>query len=212
MISLIESFLAVFIPIFVIVDSPGLIPVYLSLTERFSEDDKKRIVNKAVIVASVVLIIFAFFGNFILNLLHITIEAFEVAGGILLFIIGVEMLFAKKSGTTHSKEQEQEALEKENIAIFPLAIPLLTGPGAITTVITLMNISQTTEKILIIFAIILTFLISKIILDKSSKIMKYLGKTGIQVITRISGIIVSAIAVQFVMNGINIFLMRVIVL
>lgn len=201
------SFLSIFIPIFVIVDSPGLIPIYLSLTERFSEKEKKKIVNKAVIVASIVLIIFAFFGNFILGFLGITIEAFEVAGGILLFIIAIDMLFARKSRTIHSEEQEQEALEKEDIAIFPLAIPLLTGPGAITTVITLMNISEIiTEKFMIFISIILTFLIAKIILNKSLVIVKYIGKTGIQVITRISGIIVAAVGIQFIMNGIRGFL------
>lgn len=201
------SFLAIFIPIFVIVDSPGLIPVYISLTERFDEKEKKKIVNKAVITASIVLIIFAFFGNFILDILNITIEAFEVAGGILLFIIAIEMLFAKKSRTVHSEEQEKEALEREDIAIFPLAIPLLTGPGAITTVINLMNISETiTEKFMIIISIFLTFLIAKIILNKSALIIKYVGKTGIQVITRVSGIIVAAIAIQFIMNGIHGFL------
>lgn len=197
------SFLAIFIPIFVIIDSPGVVSVYMTLTEGLSEKEKKRTVNTAVVVASVVLLAFAFFGNFIFNYLSISLPAFEIAGGALLFLIAIDMLFARKSRTVHSEEQEKESQERESIAIFPLAIPLLTGPGAITSVMVLMNLSESlTEKIMVIASIILTFTIAKVMLDKSSSMMRYLGNTGLQVITRIMGILVAAIAVQFIMNGV----------
>jgi len=197
------SFLAIFVPIFVIIDSPGVISVFIALTEGLSKKERKQIINTAVVIASIVLLCFAFFGNFIFGYLNISLPAFEIAGGFLLFLIAIDMLFARKSRTVYSEEQEKEAKEKENIAIFPLAIPLLTGPGAITTVMVLMNTSETlTEKIMVVFSIILTFIITKIVLDKSINIKKYLGTTGLQVITRIMGILVAAISVQFIMNGI----------
>lgn len=197
------SFLAIFVPIFVIIDSPGVVSVYITLTEGLSEKEKKRIVNTAVAVASAVLLTFAFFGNFIFDYLNINLPALEIAGGVLLFLIAIDMLFARKSRTVYSEEQEKESRERESIAIFPLAIPLLTGPGAITTVMVIMNLSESlTEKIMVVASIILTFAIAKVMLDKSSSMMRYLGNTGLQVITRIMGILVAAIAVQFIMNGI----------
>lgn len=208
LLSLLMYFLSVFIPIFVIIDAPGLVPVYISLTERFSEKENKKIVNQAVVVAMVVLFAFAFFGNFIFDFFNISIQAFEIAGGILLFLIAIDMLFARKSRSVHSEEQEKESLERQSIAIFPLAIPLLSGPGSITTVIVLMNTAQTlVEKVMIFIAIILTFIIAKILFDKSSILMHFLGKTGLQVITRVMGIIVAAIATQFIINGV-IFLIK----
>lgn len=196
-------FLSVFIPIFIIIDASGIVPVYISLTERFSEEERKKIVNRSIVVAIIVLFAFAFFGNFIFDFLNISIQALEIAGGILLFLIAIDMLFARKSRTVYSEDQEKESMERESIAIFPLAIPLLTGPGAITTVMVLMNTTQTlVEKAMIIMAIILTFIIAKILLDKSSSLMRFLGKTGLQVITRIMGIVVATIATQFIINGV----------
>jgi len=201
------SFLEIFIPIFVIVDAPGLIPVYLSMTERYEVKKKKRIVNLAVIVATGTLLSFAIFGSYIFKFLHISINALEISGGILLFIIAVEMLLGKKSKTTHSEEQEKESAEKESIAVFPLGIPLLAGPGAITTVMLSINLSETIyEKFMVVIAIVLTFIITKLMLDKSEILLKILGITGLQVMTRIMGIILAAMAVQFIITGIRTYL------
>ncbi len=198
------SFLEIFIPIIVIVDSPGLVPVYLAMTEKYSEKRRKEVVNLAVIVASGTLLAFAIFGNYIFKFLGVSINALEISGGILLFLIAVEMLFGRKSKTTHSEEQEKESLEKENVAIFPLAIPLLTGPGAITTVMMLITLSETLyEKLMVIVAIVVVFVITKFILNNSAILLKHLGITGLQVLTRIMGIVVAAIAVEFVIKGVE---------
>ena len=198
------SFLEIFIPIIVIVDSPGLVPVYLAMTEKYSEKRRKEVVNLAVIVASGTLLTFAIFGNYIFKFLGVSINALEISGGILLFLIAVEMLFGRKSKTTHSEEQEKESLEKENVAIFPLAIPLLTGPGAITTVMMLITLSETLyEKLMVIVAIVVVFVITKFILNNSAILLKHLGITGLQVLTRIMGIVVAAIAVEFVLKGVE---------
>ncbi len=198
------SFLEIFIPIIVIVDSPGLVPVYLAMTEKYSEKRRKEVVNLAVIVASGTLLTFAIFGNYIFKFLDVSINAIEISGGILLFLIAVEMLFGRKSKTTHSEEQEKESLEKENVAIFPLAIPLLTGPGAITTVMMLITLSETLyEKLMVIVAIVVVFVITKFILNNSAILLKHLGITGLQVLTRIIGIVVAAIAVEFVIKGVE---------
>ncbi len=137
----------------------------------------------------------------IFELLDIKMYSFRIAGGILLLIISIEMLFGRKSRTEASEDIEEE---KENISITPLAIPLLTGPGAITTGIVLFdNAENDINKIFLMINIVLIFLISYFILSKSNLIFRILGKTGTRVITRVMGLMLSAIAIQFILTGIS---------
>ena len=190
-----------FVALFVIIDPFGNVPIFITLLERFKESDRDLMIRRAIIFAAVTLIILTLTGNVIFELLDIKMYSFRIAGGILLLIISIEMLFGRKSRTEASEDIEEE---KENISITPLAIPLLTGPGAITTGIVLFdNAGNDINKIFLMINIVLIFLISYFILSKSNLIFRILGKTGTRVITRVMGLMLSAIAIQFILTGIS---------
>ncbi len=193
-----------FIALFIIVDPIVNVPIFVSILENFEAKNRKSMVQKAVVIAAVVLIIFTLLGNYIFQFLGIEMYSFRIAGGILLFIISLEMLFGRRTKTESSVEEEDEARAREDVTITPMAVPLLTGPGAITTGIVLFNSAKTlTNEIILIADILLVFLISYVILARSDYLFKILGRTGTRVVVRIMGLLLSAIAVQFVMTGIE---------
>lgn len=190
-----------FVALFVIVDPFGNVPIFIALLEGFKKSDRISMIQRSILVAAISLIIFTLSGNMIFKFFGINIYSFKIAGGILLLIISIEMLFGRKTMTEASKDMEEE---KEDVAITPLAIPLLTGPGAITTGIVLFdNAGNYINRIFLIFNIIVVFLISYFILSKSNLIFKVLRRTGTKVITRIMGLILSAISIQFILSGIS---------
>jgi multiple antibiotic resistance protein len=193
-----------FTAMFIVVDPIANVPIFLSILRSFSPEARKYIIRKAVITASLVLLIFTFTGRFIFGYLGIAMYSFKIAGGILLFIIAVEMLFGRRSKTTSSKEEEDEAKARDDVAATPLAVPLLAGPGAITTGIVLYNTaSGTGEEATVIGSIILVFILTYFILTRSSGIFRVLGYLGTRVVVRVMGLLLSAIAVQFVVTGIK---------
>lgn len=190
-----------FVALFLIVDPFGVVPIFISLLEGFKESDRRIMIKKAVIIAAVTLIILTISGNIIFKILGISMYSFRIAGGILLLIISIEMLFGRKTRTGSSDEYERE---KEDITVTPMAIPLLTGPGAITTGIVLFDTAGTIpNRGILMINILLVFLISYVILSKSSLIYRILGRVGTRVITRIMGLMLSAISVQFIISGIS---------
>lgn len=193
-----------FIALFIIVDPVVNVPIFMSILENFKVENRTAMVRKAVAIAAAVLIVFTLLGNYIFKFLGIEMYSFRIAGGILLFVISLEMLFGRRTKTESSAEEEDEARARDDIAITPMAVPLLTGPGAITTGIVLFNSAKTlANEIILIADILLVFLISYVILTKSDRIFKILGYTGTRVIVRIMGLLLSAIAVQFVITGIE---------
>ena len=196
--------LSSFITLFIIVDPIVNVPLFMAILANFKKSDRKKMVKKATIIAAIVLIIFTLAGDTIFRLLSIEMYSFRIAGGLLLLIISFEMLFGRRPHTKSSAEEEEEALIKEDVVVTPLAVPLLTGPGAITTGIVLFHAANgTTNKILLFLDIGLVFLISYIILSRSEKAFEILGKTGTMVIVRIMGLLLAAIAVQFVITGVE---------
>lgn len=190
-----------FVTLFVIVDPVMNVPIFAALLDRTEKKEYERIVRKAVIIAAVVLIIFTYSGNLIFNLLGIEMYSFRIAGGILLFIISLEMLFGRRTKTKITEEEEEEW--REDIAVTPLAVPLLTGPGAITSGIVLYSSAQTlAQKTMLIVAIMAVFFVAYLILKNSKKVFEFLGNTGNKVISRIMGILLAAISVQFVVDGV----------
>jgi multiple antibiotic resistance protein len=193
-----------FVALFIIVDPIGNVPIFISLLESFKMENRNSMIRRAVVIATIVLIIFTLLGNYIFLYLRIEMYSFMIAGGILLFIIALEMLYGRKSRTENTPEEETEARKKEDLAITPMAVPLLAGPGAITTGIVLFNSAETiVNETILIGNILLVFLVSYIILAKSGKIFKLLGETGTKVIVRIMGLLLLAIAVQFVITGVS---------
>ncbi len=182
--------------------------VFLSLTEDRGFDEKKRIAKKTAIFGSLVLLIFAIFGDFILSFFQITVDSLRVISGILILTIALDMMQGRKPRAKHTPEEVRESGEKEDISFFPLAVPMLAGPGAIATAIVLMKTAESIPfKVIVLISIILTFLITGILFRMSEQVHRVLGVTGSMVITRMMGLILGAIAVQFITLGLwNIYL------
>lgn len=199
----ITFFLHSFISLFVIVNAVGNVPLFVSLLDRFGEPEKKYMMKKAVVIASLTLIIVTATGNLFFRLLGVELYSFRIAGGILLMIISIEMLLGMKTRTQSSNSEEMHSSEIEDITIVPLAIPLLTGPGALTTGIVLFQTAgRFLNKIILVGTIILVFFLSYIILVKARPILRFLGQTGTRVARRIMGLMLLSIAVQFILKGI----------
>lgn len=196
--------LSSFITLFIIVDPIVNVPLFMAILANFKKSERKKMVKKAIIIAAIVLIIFTLAGDTIFGLLGIEMYSFRIAGGLLLLIISIEMLFGIRPHTKSSAEEEEESLHKEDVVVTPLAVPLLTGPGAITTCIVLFHVAnEPANKALLILDIGLVFLISYFILSRSEKAFEILGKTGTMVIVRIMGLLLAAISVQFIITGVE---------
>lgn len=189
---------------FTIIDPIGMIPMTLGATARVSRERRNQIVDQAVIVASGIILFMGVVGNAILDYLGITLPAFMIAGGILLFWIAMDMLFARPTRAKRTEAEEREAAAGENPAVFPLAVPMIAGPGTIATVLLLVNLSHGDRLDLIVVALAyaVALLVTWVCMRGSSIMMRVIGTTGIHVITRLLGIILAALAVQFVLNGI----------
>jgi multiple antibiotic resistance protein len=191
------SFALLAITSVVAVVEPGSnVAIYLSLTEGTSREEKRRIVGKAMKIAFVVLAFFAIAGKLVFTLFNITISAFEIAGGVLLVDLALRML--------HPRKDEYTREELEDVAIVPLAFPLTAGPGSITTVMLLMSqASGLVEWPFVFVAILVSVLLSYIGMTYADRLVKWLGEEGLHVVTKIMAIVVLAIAVQFMINGVT---------
>jgi multiple antibiotic resistance protein len=190
---------------FTIIDPIGMIPMTLGSTARMAPERRNQIVDQAVLVAAVVILFMGVVGRIILDYLGITLPAFTIAGGILLFLIAIDMLFARPTGAKRTEAEELEAAQGENPAVFPLAVPMIAGPGTIATVLLLVNLSHGDRLNLIVVtaAYAVALIITWLCMRGSSLLLRVIGKTGIHVISRLLGIILAALAVQFVLNGLN---------
>lgn len=193
-----------FVVLFFIIDPLGNVPIFLSITQHDTAAERRRIVTKATIASFCILSFFLIAGGTVLQVLHITVGAFRIAGGILIFIISLQMLFHLNPGQKTSPQEQQEAVEKEDVSMFPLAIPLLSGPGAIAAIIMLRSSARTMidYSVLLIVLVVLAALTYGI-LRSSEFLMRWLGQTGVSMLTRLMGLILSVISVQFIIDGIK---------
>jgi multiple antibiotic resistance protein len=188
---------------FTIIDPVGMIPLTITVTAASTGRERSAIVDRAILVATGVIFVMAIVGKVVLNSLGITLPAFTIAGGILLFLISIDMLFARKTGAKQTDEEEREGAESGNPAVFPLAVPMIAGPGTIATVLVLVSIAHGDRyELAIVFAayasaIAVTWLCMRL----SAQMLRLIGTTGIHVVTRLFGILLSALAIQFVING-----------
>ena len=190
--------------IFFVVDPIAVVPVFLAMTRADSDEKKRQMAKRAAITAFAILSSFALAGTLVFKLFGVTLGAFKVAGGILLLLTSVEMLAAKEQRTRVRKEEEREGEEKEDVAIFPLAIPLLAGPGSIATVTTLMaKAGHMLYAIPVILSILVTCVASYLMLRAATRISRLLGVTGLTVLNRVIGLIIGALAVQFIFDGVG---------
>ena len=197
----------VFTTVFVVVSPISGVVTFISLTSKMTSQEKNEIAKKSVTLACVIALFFAITGSMILNLFSISVDSLRVAGGILLFSIAFDMMHAKVSRESITEEEISQSLEREDIWVFPIGLPLLTGPGTISTVIVLMGGTESLEqKIMILISIILTFILCLYIFLFSRRIHKLIGYNGMLVFTRLMGLLLAALAVNLTATGIiNIF-------
>ena len=195
-----------FIALFVIIDPFAIIPVFINYTINDTKASRNKTALKAIIIASIILFVFALTGDRFLEFLGITQASFRIAGGILLMFAGIDMVIAKNSGIRSTTEQEAvEAFNKSDISVFPLAIPLIAGPGALTTLVISMGEVEgiISYQISIVLVLMIVLLLTYICLRTSNLIFRILGVTGTNVLTRIFGIIISAIAIEYIVKGLR---------
>jgi multiple antibiotic resistance protein len=201
---MIEFAATVFVTLVVIIDPVGTLPIFLALTHSQKVERRRRTAATAVAVAAATLLVVALVGGALLHFLGIGLPALRIAGGLLLLLLSIDMVFARQSGIRSTTRAEtREASESEDVAVFPLAIPLIAGPGAIASVILLM---QRTEHDLALQAVVIALLLSVLglclaVLLFAAPLMERLGRTGINVIGRVFGIVLAALAVQYVIDG-----------
>ena len=199
--------LKAFVAMFTVVDPVGLVPVVITLTAGMPTAERRTVILRAVVIASVVLAFFGVLGQAIFASLGVTSEAFSIAGGALLFMVAIDMLFGRPSGVRETPREAREARLREDVSVFPLAIPMIAGPGSATTLILLLDQSggdplKWAAVAIASAATIFACLISMLI---SLPIQKAIGTTGILVLSRVLGMLLAAVAAQFILNGIAVF-------
>lgn len=186
-----------------VVDAPGVVPIFLAMTASDSATHQRATALRASLVTAVVLAGFAAAGSVIFRVLGISLGAFRIAGGLLLFLLAVDMLRAERSRQRTSPEEEAEGRDRSDVSVFPLAIPMMAGPGATSTVMVLISRAERAWQYAVVFAaIIFTAFISYWMLRGAVGFEKRLGRTGLNVIQRVMGLILAATAVEFVVEGI----------
>ncbi|HUX36717.1 MAG TPA: MarC family protein [Rectinemataceae bacterium] len=199
---MLDLFLKIFLTIFVVMDPLGAVPLFISIAGNLDEARKRATIRKAILISFVVMSVFILGGRFILGFFGISPGSFSVAGGILFFLISIDMLFGQtKRARTSSEEEGDEYLQ--SIAVFPLAIPYISGPGLITTIMLYAAgptpFLQTTLMLFVSIVLCLVAMFAS--LSASSLILRVLGKTGVSVIERIMGLLLSGLSIQFVYEG-----------
>jgi multiple antibiotic resistance protein len=190
------------VALFVIIDPIGMTPLFVALTQGESAARRRAIALRACIAGALILIVFASFGESVLEFVGISMPAFRIAGGLLLFLTALEMLFERR--TKRRKDQADEEDDREDPSIYPLAIPLIGGPGAITTVILLAGQQPGVEGLAWVIGVMLSVVLLVFLLFLTAGLLeRALGRTGINVITRLLGMLLAALAVQFVLDGLK---------
>jgi len=190
--------------IFFLVDPIAAIPTFLAMTGDDSPPQRRHMAKRAAWACLVVLGCFAAAGKLIFRIFGITLPAFKIAGGVILLLIGLDMLRAQRSPTKETPSEAKEGADKEDVGIIPLGVPMLAGPGAISTVMVLISGMPSWWYAIPVFgAIGVTSLASYWILAGASRVRGYMGETGIRILSRLMGLILTAIAVQFMLNGLT---------
>jgi multiple antibiotic resistance protein len=198
------ALIAAFTTLFIIMDPPGLAPVFIALTQGMPAAQRRAIAIRACVVAGVLLMVFLFVGEALLNFIGISMDAFRIAGGILLFLTALDMLFQRRQARREDNAAEGAAEHQDDPSVFPLALPLIVGPGAITTVILLAGTSPSAADYGAIAGVVfVVLLITFLSFLAAPAIERALGKTGLNILTRVLGMLLAALAVQFVMDGLR---------
>ena len=202
---MLDLFLSAFVTLFVVIDPPGCAPIYAGLTSGATPAQARSMAIRASFIAGIILLIFALFGENLLAALHIELNAFRIAGGIMLFVIALDMVFEKR---TQRREERAERIrstpEVEDVSVFPMAMPMIAGPGSIATVMLLTSRSEGLEQTLVVLTALLAVLVLTLLaLLAAGPLMKALGASVEAVITRLLGVLLAALAAQYVIDGVK---------
>ncbi|HXM38378.1 MAG TPA: MarC family protein [Gemmatimonadales bacterium] len=194
----------IFTSILFIVDPFAVIPTFLAMTPRDSPEQRRLLAKRGAWTCAITLMIFALGGSVIFKVFGITIAAFKIAGGVLIGLNALDMVQARRSQQRETPVEKAEGIEKEDIAILPLGVPMLAGPGAISTVMVLAVSAKTVAATVAVYtSIILTAVITYYVLAAATMVERRLGQTGMRILTRLMGLVLCAIAVQFILDGIK---------
>ena len=197
--------------LFAVINPLGITPIFVAMTEKYDSETRSKIARKGIITGSVILIVFTLLGSIIFQFYGITVEAFQIMGGIIFFRSGMRMLDAKVGRSRTTESEREEFKDTDEIAISPIGVPLITGPGAITGVVILSGKAPTNFSVLVLlFSVIVSMFIFYFILKAGNYIGQKIGIAGMRVIERMMGLILMVIAVQFIINGIETIANRII--
>ncbi|WP_095013334.1 MarC family protein [Tsuneonella mangrovi] len=200
-----ELFLSAFVTLFVVIDPPGCAPIYAGLTKGASPAQSRSMAIRACVIALAILLVFALFGQALLGALHIELDAFRIAGGIMLFVIALDMVFEKRTQRREDRAEKVMATpEIEDVSVFPMAMPMLAGPGAIASVMLLTSKAPGTEGALVVLAALLVVMaLTLAALLAAGPLMRVFGSKVESVITRLLGVLLAALAAQYVIDGVR---------
>ena len=200
-----ELFISAFITLFVVIDPPGCAPIYAGLTKGANPEQSRNMAIRACGIAAVILVVFALFGEDLLGALHIQLDSFRIAGGLMLFWIAFEMVFEKRTQRREERAKKiEDTPEIEDVSVFPMAMPMLAGPGAIASVMLLMSNAKGTQGTLVVLGALGTvLLITMAALIAAGPLMRLFGDRVEAVITRLLGVLLAALAAQYVIDGLK---------
>lgn len=200
-----ELFLSAFVTLFVVIDPPGCAPIYAGLTKGASAAQARSMALRATLIAGAILLVFALFGQELLGALHIELNSFRIAGGLMLFFIAFDMVFEKRTQRRESRaEKIAQTPEIEDVSVFPMAMPMLAGPGAIAAVMLLMNEAEGWgEMTEVLAALVAVLAITAAALVAAGPLIRLLGDKVEAVITRLLGVLLAALAAQYVIDGLK---------
>jgi multiple antibiotic resistance protein len=199
-----ELFISAFVTFLVVIDPPGCAPIFASLTKEADARHRRVMAFRSVAIATGILLFFALLGEDLLRHLGVSLSAFRVAGGILLFLIAIDMVFEKRTERRENRAEEVSARNVEDVSVFPMAIPMIAGPGSIASVMLLVARSEgVPETLVVLGALGLTLLLTLLCLLLAGPLMRLLGEKMEAMITRLLGVILAALATQFVIDGIE---------
>ena len=202
---MLDLFLSAFVTLFVVIDPPGCAPIYAGLVGGATSAQARAMAIRASFIAGIILLVFALFGEHLLAALHIELDAFRIAGGIMLFVIALDMVFEKRTQRREARAEQVKATpEVEDVSVFPMAMPMIAGPGSIATIMLLMSRSHGTGQTLVVLAALLSVLVLTLLALLAAKpLMKAMGARVEAVITRLLGVLLAALAAQYVFDGIR---------
>lgn len=200
-----ELFVSAFVTLFVVIDPPGCAPIYAGLTKQATTAQARSMALRATLIAAIILLIFAFFGEPLLSALHIELDSFRIAGGLMLFWIAFDMVFEKRTQRREERADKVSAdPEIEDVSVFPMAMPMLAGPGAIAAIMLLMNEAESPQQTIEVFAALgLVLAMTAAALVAARPLIRVLGDKVEAVITRLLGVLLAALAAQYVIDGVK---------